>query len=158
MVLRRGGLGKHRLHPLQQTADLAGLGQEIADTQITGLRHHLIGAERREQDNLGHNSPGFQLPQDGQPVLPRQNDVHHQQIRPAFIRQRQYLRPVSRGSHYRKALAFLNLFPQHCAEFLVGVCQQYVSSDFHDLPLSFSRILELRRILEGWNRLFYKLA
>ena len=35
--------GKHRVHPVQQSIHRAGLGHEIAHTQLPGLGENLIG-------------------------------------------------------------------------------------------------------------------
>ena len=155
----RGRHGKHCVHPVQQRVHRAGLGHEIAHAQLPGLGENLIGTKGREQDHPGLlTSLSPQLTQRVHAVQLRKCHVHHHQIR--FVLMDQLLdlcAAAGYGSHIKLSRLF-NGFPQHAAEFLVGIRQQNRFSVLHIVPCPFSNNCDLRRIDGGSNRVFYKLS
>ena len=141
VFLHRGTPAEQRPHPIQQGVLLHGLCQKVAGSQIHSLRHHAVAAEGGDQDNLG-DLPLLlpQLLEYAEAVQPRQDHIHQNQVRRFLTRQAQGLRPVSHRPHHRKLLCLVYDLPHKGAEFLIGICQQYSSSDVHVFPCPLSTI------------------
>ena len=122
-------------HPLQQRAQVAGLGHEIIRTPRRAVCDHLVVDEAGEHDAAAADAGLRQAAQQLQPVQLWQHQFRQQQIRPQLAHHVQRLLAVRGDPHQLESSLGGKALAEQLSEIGICVCQQDANSSFHNLFL-----------------------